>query len=548
MTVIPTAHTAAGVRDPHVRDEDTGPAEHRDATDHHATTGDVVTDFARASVRYANRIALVHNGSDITYTELASGVGRTAQRYLAHRRDNGESGTLFGLLVSHQPAVAEHLLAILHSGGGYCPIDAALPAARRQALAGALGIDEVFALDTAPVDRDAGDAYSEDGPGAVDGAMPPTSAVPQVSWAPGDPAYVLCTSGSTGAPKPVVVSRRALAATVGELRRLFALTPDDRVLQFASLGWDTCLEEILPALTSGASLVFDDAAHSGSFVAFMRMLSERGITVLDLPTAFWHELVLFLHEERLALPAGVRLVVIGGERVDPTRLQQWRDLGLGDITLLNTYGCTETTMITHAVQLAGAGTEPAVTDSGAEVPIGRTLPHVLDHVSDEGELLVSGPSLATGYLGLPEVTDRGFPVEDHGSGPRRWFHTGDMVTVGPDRLRYSRGRSDEQVKVLGVRVHPAEVESQLCTHPAVTGAVVVGERSLDRTSLTAYVVRAHEVTASELKHHLRERLPRQFVPSRVVFIPALSYTASGKVNRIGTRDAAEDHLSKENAR
>ena len=146
------------------------------------------------------------------------------------------------------------------------------------------------------------------------------------------------------------------------------------------------------------------------------MLAEQAITVMDLPTAFWHELVLFLHEERISLPDSVRLVVIGGERVDPTRLEQWRALDVHDVCLLNTYGCTETTMITHAAQLSGPGTEPP---NGAhqEAPIGRPLPHVRDHVTLDGELLVSGPGLATGYLDLPELTATSFTVADHGTGP-----------------------------------------------------------------------------------------------------------------------------------
>ncbi|MET0995511.1 MAG: AMP-binding protein [Mycobacterium sp.] len=501
--------------------------------------GDVVADFAAAAREWPHRPAIVHNGAAITYRDLAERVRLTALRYRASGfAADGPSG-LIGALVSHTPAVVEHLLGILQARAAYCPIDASLPVARKEALAAVLGLDRVFAvardpheppnlridtLDEAPV------AADED--------------LPQPLWHPSDPAYVLCTSGSTGAPKPVVVSRHALAVTVRALRELFALTPEDRVLQFASLGWDTCLEEILPALTAGATLVFDDAAHSGSFPRFVRMVAEQAITVLDLPTAFWHELVLFLHEEQAGLPESVRVVVIGGERVDPTRLRQWRDLDVGHVRLLNTYGCTETTMITHAVQLSGPDTEPEVAAYDAEAPLGRPLPHVRDHVTDEGELLVSGPSLATGYLGLPKITATGFPVADHGSGPARWFHTGDLVTRGQHGLLYSRGRADEQVKVLGVRVHPAEVEAQLNTHPAIAGAVVMGERRLGQMSLTAYVVPAGATTPAELKRYLRERLPSQFVPSRVKFVAALAYTASGKVDRAATQRAAEDYDSK----
>jgi len=501
--------------------------------------GDVIADFAAAARDWPHRAAIVHNGTAINYRDLAEQVRLTGLRYRARRFGaDGPSG-LIGVLVSHAPAVVEHLLGILQASATYCPIDAALPAARKQALAAVLGLDRLFAVAADPHEPTnlRIETLDED-------RLAADMDLPQPLWHWSDPAYVLCTSGSTGVPKPVVVSRHALTVTVRALRELFALTPEDRVLQFASLGWDTCLEEILPALTAGATLVFDNAAHSGSFPPFVRMLAQREVTVLDLPTAFWHELVLFLHEEHAALPGSVRLVVIGGERVDPTRLRQWRDLGVGQVRLLNTYGCTETTMITHAVQLAGPGTEPDVATHDAEAPLGRPLRHVRDHVTDEGELLVSGPCLATGYLGLPEVTATGFPVADHGSGPTRWFHTGDLVTRGGHGLLYSRGRADEQVKVLGVRVHPAEVEAQLNTHPAIAGAVVMGERRLGQMSLTAYVVPAGAITPAELKRFLRERLPSQFVPSRVKFVAALAYTASGKVDRAATQRVPADYDNK----
>lgn len=500
---------------------------------------DVIADFLAVARDRPQLPAITHNGSAISYQDLAERVCLTASRYHASQLGVDGAPNLIGVLVSHTPAVVEHLLAILSACAAYCPIDAALPEGRKQALAGVLGLDRLFAPAAEPYDL-ANLRIETLGTGMV--AANPDLPTPRVQGS--NPAYVLCTSGSTGTPKPVVVSRRALTETVRALRELFGLTPDDRVLQFASLGWDTCLEEILPALTAGATLVFDDAAHSGSFPRFVRMLAERNVSVLDLPTAFWHELVLFLHEERAVLPAGVRLVIIGGERVDPTRLRQWRDLEMGHISLLNTYGCTETTMITHAVQLAGPGTEPQLESPDAEAPLGRPLAHVHDHVTDEGELLVSGPSLATEYLGMPELTEKGFPVADHGTGPARWFHTGDLVVQGECGLLYSRGRADEQVKVLGVRVHPAEVETHLNAHPAVVGAVVVGERILGHTALTAYVAASGEVSAPELKRYLRERLPSQFVPSRVKFVAGLAHTRTGKVDRAATCRAAVDCESK----
>ena len=192
-------------------------------------------------------------------------------------------------------------------------------------------------------------------------------------------------------------------------------------------------------------------------------------------------------------------------------------------------------MITHAVQLAGPAAPWELADSEIKAPLGRALPHVADHVTTAGELLVSGDNLALGYLGLPEHTADSFRTADHGTGPARWFHTGDLVTRDGAGLVYPVGRVDDQVKVRGVRVHPMEVEAVLSTHPAVAASTVCGEEMAGQMSLTAYVVLSGVIGAKELRHYVRERLPSQFVPHRVHVVPALCFTPTGKVDRAATR-------------
>lgn len=491
---------------------------------------DVIDDFTAATDEGPDRTAIVHNGKAVTYREFEQHVTEIAS---ACRLPRVAGADRIAALVSHTPSAAATLLGVLSAGLTYCPIDGALPAERVRSMMSALRVDRVYSAlqsDTVMPGVRVEEFH------AVDPARPTLS---QVQRSPDDAAYVLCTSGSTGTPKPVVVSRRALGVTVRALRTLFELAPQDRVLQFASLGWDTCLEEILPTLTAGAALVFDDRVHCGSFPMFLRAVAEQAISVIDLPTAFWHELVCFLDEENEVLPACIRLVVIGGEMVDPTRLRQWTQLGMEHVRLLNTYGCTETTLITHAVQLRGAGTEIGV-GASADAPIGIALPHVVDHITDDGELLISGPGVASGYLGMPEQSASAFTVADHGCGPMRWFHTGDVVVRNDHGLLHARGRADEQLKVLGVRVHPAEVEAHLHSHPSVAASVVVGERTSAGKRLAAYVVARQPVTAKELKNYLGGRLPGQFVPSRITFVTALAHTQSGKVDRAATRRAVTD--------
>ncbi|NRQ38558.1 amino acid adenylation domain-containing protein [Nonomuraea sp. NN258] len=499
---------------------------------------DVTKDFAGVVARHPGRPAIVHNGHPITYAELAGWVAETA------RRLGPDPGTV-GVPAARSPATVAALLGVLAAGGAYLPLDPAHPQARRESMLTAAACSTVLTPPGLP-------------------ERPPAPGLPErppapVAWdVPADrPAYVLFTSGSTGAPKPVVTPRRAIGIVTGALRALFGLTPADRVLQFASLNWDTCFEEILPTLTTGAALIIHDHAYAGAFHRLLRMLADQRVTVLNLPTAYWHELVRHLTDTGTTLPGCVRLVVIGGEAVRPARLADWRALpGTGAIRLLNTYGCTETTLITHAADLHGprtigpstagpstagprtVGSHPGgPADGGGRAPIGRPLPHVGQLVSDEGELLVGGPALALGYLGLPAATAERFAE----LGGERWFRTGDRVSVSADGTLVHEGRLDHELKIRGIRVDPGEVEAQIAAHPRVGAVAVAGVTVADHTTLAAYIVpsaaaqaaqpAAAGVLVAEVRDFLRDRVPCHLVPARITVVPELVHTASGKVDR-----------------
>ncbi|BCJ76074.1 hypothetical protein CS0771_56180 [Catellatospora sp. IY07-71] len=463
--------------------------------------------FAGVAAAHPERLAIVHNGRAIRYADLAQAVWAVADLV-------GPSPGTVGVPATHSPGTIATMLGVWAAGGTYCPVDPAFPAQRRQAMLTAAGCRTVF--DPADVPWHTADTRASHRPLAVIDAE--------------RPAYILFTSGSTGQPKPVVTPRRAIATTIASLRDLFDLTVDDRVLQFASLNWDTCFEEILPTLTVGACLVMNDEAHTGSFPRFLRSVERQRITILDLPTAFWHELVHYLVEDRFALPPDLRLVIIGGEAASPARLADWAALDTAHIRLLNTYGCTETTLITHAGDLHGPRAKD-LPGAHTQVPIGWPLPHVLQHVSEHGELTVGGPCLALGYRGLPEATEQRFMTV----GGVRFFRTGDRVEAEPDGRLIHYGRLDQEIKIRGIRVNPAEVETHLAAHPSVAAVAVAGVTVADHVALAAFVVpRPHADPAAleaELREFLDSRVPRHLIPSRMSIVEELHYTASGKIDR-----------------
>jgi nonribosomal peptide synthetase protein VioO len=470
----------------------------------------VVDDFLAAAGAHPDRVALVDGEVELSYAHLVAQVLAVAHRL-------GPCPGVVGVQATHRPATIAGLFGAWVAGGAYCPVDPSFPVARRDTMLAAAGCAAL--LDPAG---------------------------PDVTPLAGDPddadelAYTLFTSGSTGAPKPVLTPRAAIGAVVRSLRPLFGLTADDRVLQFASLNWDTCFEEILPALTTGAALVFDDDAYSGSFPRFLRMVARQRITVLDLPSAYWHELVTYLSDSDIALPPCVRLVIIGGEAVSAARLADWCRLRTGHARLLNTYGATETTLITHAAELAGPLASQRLWRATDRVPIGLPLPHVVEETSVGGELLIGGLAVATGYRDLPQATAARFVTV----AGERFFATGDRVERLPDGSLAVAGRIDNEVKIRGVRVDPAEVEAHIAAHPSVGAVAVTAVRVADHAALAAYVVARPTGQgaglaapgdgaglAASIVAYLRDRVPAHLIPSRITVVADLVYTPSGKVDR-----------------
>jgi acyl-coenzyme A synthetase/AMP-(fatty) acid ligase len=182
------------------------------------------------------------------------------------------------------------------------------------------------------------------------------------------------------------------------------------------------------------------------------------------------------------------------------------------------------------------------------VPIGRRLPHVMEHVGDDDELFAGGPALALGYLGLPDASAARFPVLDVSDGLRRYFRSGDRVSRAANGMLVYRRRLDNQLKVRGIRVDLGEVEAELARHSGVAAVAVAGVSVADHTTLAAHVVPRASADARTLAAKvfagLRARVPAHLVPASITVVPELVHTASGKVGRTGThrRHRAESKL------
>ncbi len=494
--------------------------------------------FESQARRSPDATAVAFSRSSLTYAELDLRANRLAW----HLQDLGVGPDVrVGVCLDRSLDLAMALLAVLKAGGGCVPLDPSYPRERLAFMVGDAGLPVVL-TSAALVQRLPADGVGHvllDGDSAEWSTRPVAPPPSQVG--PDHVAYVIYTSGSTGRPKGVLLTHRGLVNHHRVAAELYGLGPGDRALQFCSIGFDASIEEIFPTWAAGATVVFrtDEVPILGR--GWLAWLASERISVLNLPTAYWHEWGRDLERLGEVVPGDVRLVVVGGEKAQGAALRTWLGVGGDRARWVNAYGPTEATCMTTVYEHP-----PGTTAEGGDPPIGRPLPHTTAHVVDEqgrpagtgavGELMIGGLGLARGYLNHPELTADRFVAGTAAEGGRR-YRTGDLVRMLPSGDLEYVGRMDGQVKIQGFRVECGEVEAALVGHPAVGDAVVVARQDPpgDRR-LVAYVVAggaAPAAPALELRRFLAERLPAHMVPSAFVDLDAFPLTANGKVDRAG---------------
>ncbi len=502
--------------------------------------------------RTPDAVAVRQAGQELTYGELDDRANRLAH-YL--RRRGVAPGVVVGLCLERSLNLIVGLLGILKSGGAYLPLDADYPTERLEFMLRDSQVrvlitqqDQLARLPATMAHTICLDAEWDQIVRCGDSVLEGTDAGRNL-------AYVIYTSGSTGEPKGVMIEHRSIANYVLAITQLAGVTSADRVLQFASLSFDTAAEEIFPCLAAGATLVLRTPTMTDSVTAFLECCREWQISVLDLPTAYWHEMVMRMESEKLAMPSSVRIVIIGGERVLPQVVRRWTRLAGPSVRLLNTYGPTETTVAVTCADLTGFAMNE---ESPGDLPIGRVIQGASAYVLDPerrlvpmgvvGELYVGGAGVAHGYRGRPDLTEAKFipdPFSDREGA--RLYRTGDLVRWRADGQLDYRGRADRQVKIRGYRIELEEIESVLNRHPDLVSAVVeVREDQPGDKRVVAFMVprSTNRLSLVQLREHLRRQLPGHMIPSSFIELEALPLTVNGKVDRRALRVAADSRASK----
>ncbi|MFJ8336791.1 amino acid adenylation domain-containing protein, partial [Streptomyces sp. NPDC094437] len=485
--------------------------------------------FEAQVARTPGATALVDaDGTTLSYKALDARANQLAQ-VLRGRGVDAES--VVGLCLPRGVEMVTATLAVWKAGGACLPFDPEHPVGRLAFMVADSGARLVVATGVGPADPSwAGvPALLLDAPATADAVRLAPDTAPGGDRAHQQTAYVIYTSGSTGRPKGVAVPHTGLAGLVRAQTARFAVDGNSRVLQFASPSFDAAVSEMLVPLCAGARLVLPRAQEVLPGTGLADLVADHGVTHATLPPAVLAE----LSPQDLT---SVTTLVSAGEPLSGELVARWAP----ERRLINAYGPTEATVCTTMSAPLAPGDAPHI-----GTPIDNVRVYVLDDrltpvpPGVTGELYVSGPNLARGYVGHAALTAERFVACPFTTTGTRMYRTGDRAHWTPGGQLAFAGRADDQVKIRGVRIEPAEIQAVLAAHPELAQvAVVVREDTPGDLRLVAYAVPAHEATHAEshqLQQNVRafasERLPRYLVPATVVVLDTLPLTPNGKLDR-----------------
>jgi amino acid adenylation domain-containing protein len=476
-------------------------------------------------------VAILFEDRELTYAQLNEGANRLAHHLI---RLGVARGDLIGLCMQRSPEMMIGLLGILKAGGAYVPLDPVYPDERLAFMLRDTATPWILAHGPTasrltPFDRQTG-VLCLDAQAAAIAAEPAHN--PVIGTTANDLVYAMYTSGSTGLPKGVLVEHRAVIRLVRETDYCH-FGPREVFLYHSPLAFDASTFEIWGPLLNGARLaVLPPVPPTPDELA--AAIRRHGVTTLWLTAGLFHLVV----EQRVQALSPLRQLVAGGDVLSPGHVVRALAVMDGGV-LINGYGPTESTTFACCYRME-KDYQP-----GNTIPIGRAIARTRVCVLDErfqpvptgtpGELFIGGDGLARGYLNNPELTREKFVADPLRRDPAtRLYRTGDRVRLLADGNLEFLGRCDNQVKVLGHRIEPGEIEAVLGQHPGVRQAVVVA-RTQPRgdKQLVGYVVAAkpEDFCADELKRYLVGRLPPFMVPARMVRLDRLPLNANGKVDR-----------------
>lgn len=481
--------------------------------------------FEAAALSHPEATALSIGPIRLNYADLNRRANHLAHRLLSL---GVSESSIVGVCMERSPELYIGLLAVLKAGAAYLPLDPESPPRRLSLMlqdtkAATLLVHPPSLARIAALDPCVPWISVE-----ISGEITGIKSNPSIDVSPDDLAYVMYTSGSSGTPKGVRIPHRGVARLVRETNYC-EFGPGEVFLQLAPISFDASTFEIWGPLLNGGRLAIMPPGLP-SLDQIGAAIKSEGVTTLWLTAALFHLMV----DQRPDDLKGLRQLLAGGDVLSPSHVRKALSI-LDQGVVINGYGPTETTTFACCHRIS------CPEQIGERVPIGlpicKTTLHILDDnfaprpAGEIGELWIGGQGVGLGYLNDPDLTRRKFFADPFSKQPNaRLYRTGDLARKRSDGVYEFLGRIDEQVKILGHRVEPAEIEKTLMNHPNVRAAAVIplvdnrGEKRL-----AAYVVSDHPIDG--LKAYLAEILPAAWIPSSLIRVDSFPLNSNGKIDR-----------------
>ncbi|MET4735318.1 amino acid adenylation domain-containing protein [Thalassospira sp. MBR-102] len=469
----------------------------------------------------ADKIALQDRDRKITYRTLGQHVSAVSAGLDAL---DVAPGSIVALAADRTLDAIITILGIAWHGAAYLPIDKSLPADAIAALMAECGARTLL-CDNAEFERLSGLSDR-----VRIAQLPDANATSDATFAKrtgDDLAYVMFTSGSTGAPKGVLIPNRAVARLVLNNRAL-AFDETDVMAQAASLGFDAATLEIWAPLLNGGKLVLIDNETLFDPTALRNALKGAGVTTMWLTASLFNRIA----DDAPGCFSPLKRLLSGGEALSPPHLQKVM-AACPDLTLINGYGPTENTTFTCIHPITPHDVNSATIPIGR--PIGNTRTYILDTGGQPvptgvwGELYAAGDGLALGYSGAPERTAKAFVTFDH-LPETRLYKTGDRARWRSDGVIEFGGRGDGQVKIRGHRIETAAIEKRLSQIDGIRNACVMPV-GVGADAFLGAAIAADQDNSNVWMQILGRNLPDYMIPERFVVLDHLPVNVNGKVDR-----------------
>ncbi len=488
---------------------------------------------------FPNALALINQDQQFTYFELNQLANQISKKL-------GKFGIkpekTVGVYLKRTPNIIISLLAIWKAGGIYIPIDSSNPLERVEYIIKDANIDLLVVdkeiqfpnLNKQLVQFNINNEIDLNSSIIFENSSIQISEV--------NNAYIIYTSGSTGFPKGVRISHKNINSHISAVKLTFGITKDDKVLQFASIGFDASIEQILETFINGGVLYLR-GEELWSPSEFIKLIQSQELTVVNIPPAYWTQFTKELNrlnfdKERLKL----RLIIVGGDIIPFDVLKIWQSSELKNIQVINAYGPTETTITSTFYNIPFNFSSESRLN---KVPIGKVLRnknlYILDKFLNplpngvQGEIFIGGSTISSGYVNKPDFTAECFIPDPFSKVPgARLYRTGDLAKYLPNGKIDFVGRIDNQIKVRGMRIEIEEIENVIQKHPDISRvAININENGSGDKVLSGYYVSksGKKIDFSEFKEFLINKIPNYMIPSIFIQLKEMPVSVIGKIER-----------------